>query len=86
MDPFSDRVGQADGVTIVLNCGLCGQPAQSDHNCTKRYLRNPRVVMVRCLVDPSSKDPNDLFLVRVDKGGEEYTTTREVLKRDYEEL
>lgn len=85
-DPFSDRIGQGDGVAIALNCGLCGQPAMANHVCVKRYLRNPAVVHVRCLADPSSRDPNDLFLVQVEKGGEEYTTTRATLKRDYEEL
>lgn len=81
-----DRIGQSDGVTIALNCGLCGQPAQANHSCTKRYLRSPRVVHVRCLAEPSSTDPNDLFLVQVEKGGEEYTTTREILARDYVEV
>lgn len=83
---FSDKISVADGVTIALNCGLCNQPADTNHVCVKRYLRNPRVVLVRPLSDPSSNDPHDLFLITVDKGGEEYTTTREVLKRDYEEL
>lgn len=84
--PFTDKIGQTDGVTITLNCGLCGQAAGVGHSCTKRYLRNPSIVSVRCLTDPDSDDPADLFLVRVDKGDEEYTTTRAVLKRDYEEL
>lgn len=83
---FSDRIGQSDGVTITLNCGLCGQPASENHSCTKRYLRNPKVVNVRALAPPESHDPNDLFLVKVENGEEEYTTTRAVLKRDYEEL
>jgi len=83
---FSDKLAVADGVTIALNCALCGQPAQPNHSCTKRYLRNPAVVLVRCLVDPSSNAPDDLFLIRAERSGEEYTTTRAVLKRDYEEL
>lgn len=83
---FSDRIGQTDGVTIALGCGLCGQPAEPNHSCIKRYLRNPAIVFVRCLADPSSTDPSDLFLVQLEKGGEEYTTTREILKRGYEEL
>lgn len=83
---FSDKLAHADGVTVTLNCGLCGQAAGDNHSCVKRYLRNPKVVLVRCLVEPSSSDPNDLFLVQLEKGGEEYTTTREALKRDYEEL
>ncbi|HTG95716.1 MAG TPA: hypothetical protein VL866_24150 [Pyrinomonadaceae bacterium] len=83
---FSDKLAVADGVSITLNCGLCGQVATENHSCTKRYLRNPAIVFVRCLVDPSSDDPNDLFLVKVKDCSEEYTTTRETLKRDYEEL
>lgn len=83
---FSDKLAVADGVTIALNCGLCGQPAQVGHSCTKRYLRNARVVLVRCMADPSSTDLTDLFLVQLEKGGEEYTTTRAILERDYEEL
>lgn len=85
-DLFSDHIGQTDGITIALNCALCGQLAQLNHSCTKRYLRNPAVVLVRCLVDPSSDEPDDLFLIRTERSGEEYTTTRAVLKRDYEEL
>lgn len=81
-----DRIGQTDGVTIALNCGLCGQPAAANHSCTKRYLRSARVVHVRCLAEPDSTDPADLFLVQAEKGREEYTTTREILKRDYEEI
>jgi hypothetical protein len=83
---FSDKLAVSDGVTITLNCGLCNSPATENHVCTKKYLRNPRVVLARSLSDPSSNDPNDLFLITVEKGGEEYTTTREVLKRDYEEF
>lgn len=83
---FSDKLAVADGVAIALNCGLCGQPAQLGHNCTRRYLRNPAVVLVRCLADPASNDPDDLFLVRTEKGGEEYTTTRAAIKQDYEEI
>lgn len=83
---FSDRIGQTDGVTIALNCGLCGGVAQPEHSCTKRYLRRSRIALVRPLADPSSNDPDDYFLVRLEQGGEEYTTTRAVLERDYEEI
>ena len=83
---FSDKLAVGDGIAITLNCGTCGAPATGNHACTKRYLRNPKVVQVRCLADPSSNDPADLFLITVEQGGEEYTTTREVLGRDYEEL
>ena len=83
---FSDKLAVGDGITITLNCGICGGPATGNHTCTKRYLRNPRVVHVRCLADPSSNESSDLFLVTVAQGGEEYTTTRETLKRDYEEI
>lgn len=86
MSGFTDKLAVADGVTVALNCGLCGGSATANHTCAKRYLRNPRVVYVRCLADPASNDPSDLFLVQAEKGGEEYTTTREVLKRDYEEI
>lgn len=86
MSGFTDRIGQSDGVTLALNCGLCGQPAGVGHNCTKRYLRSSRVVLARCMADPSSTDPDDLFLIRLEKGGEEYTTTRATLERDYEEI
>jgi hypothetical protein len=83
---FSDKLSVADGLTIALNCGLCGGPATTNHTCVKRYLRNPRVVLIRCLAEPQSNDPSDLFLVTLEKGGEEYTTTRATLQRDYEEL
>lgn len=83
---FSDKLAVADGVTIALNCGLCGAPATERHSCTKVYLRSASIVRIRPLADPSSTDPNDLFLVRLDKGGEEYTTTRAILARDYVEL
>lgn len=86
MSGFTDKIQQTDGVAISLNCGLCGQPAETNHTCTKRYLRAPRVVFARCLADPSSNDPNDLFLVQLEKGGEEYTTTRAVFQRDYDEI
>lgn len=83
---FTDKIQQADGISIALNCGLCDQPAGPDHSCAKLYLRSSRMVRVRCLADPSSNDPNDLFLVQLEKGGEEYATTRAVLERDYEPL
>jgi len=83
---FSDKLAVADGVTVALNCGLCGAPAAANHSCIKQYLRAARVVNVRALTTPDSTDPADLFLVQLEKGGEEYTTTREVLQRDYEEL
>ena len=83
---FSDKLAVNDGVSIALNCALCGQVATENHSCTKRYLRNPAIVRVRCLADPSSNASDDLFLVTTEKGGEEYTTTRAILSRDYEEL
>lgn len=83
---FSDKLSVADGVTVTLNCGICNSPATEHHVCAKKYLRNPRIVLVRSLAEPSSNDPNDLFLITVEKGGEEYTTTRATLNRDYEEL
>lgn len=83
---FSDKLQHGDGITITLNCGLCGQPAGASHTCTKRYLRASRVVLMRCLADPSSNDPNDLFLVQLEQGGEEYTTTRVTVERDYEAI
>lgn len=83
---FTDKIQQADGITITLNCGLCGQAAEANHSCIQRYIRASRVVLVRCLADPSSNDPNDLFLVQLEKGSEEYTTTRATLQRDYEAI
>jgi len=83
---FSDRIGQADGITITLSCGLCNQPADENHACVKRYLRNPKVVLIRQLAPPDSNADSDLFLVKTLNGDEEYTTTRAVLKRDYEEI
>lgn len=85
-NPFSDVIAQADGITITLNCGLCNQPAGANHACVKTYLRAARVVQVRCLADASSSEPDDLFLVQLQQGGEEYTTTRAVLERDYQEI
>lgn len=85
---FSDKLSVADGVTVALNCGLCNQPAEPNHQCaTVRYLRNPAVVHIRALAAPSSNDPLDLFLVRSDYG-EEYTITRAILNNSnhYEEL
>lgn len=85
---FTDKIAQADGITIALNCGLCNQPAEPNHQCaTVRYLRNPAVVHVRSLATPGSNDPLDLFLVRSGYG-EEYTITREILNNSnyYEEL
>lgn len=83
---FSDRLSVGDGIAIALNCGLCGRVAEANHNCTRRYLRAARITLVRSLADPDSTDPNDLFLVQLEQGGEEYTTTRAVLARDYEEI
>ena len=83
---FSDKLAVSDGVAITLNCGLCGQPATPPHTCTKLYLRASRMVRVRCLAEPDSADPNDLFLIELEKGGEQYTTTRAVLERDYQEV
>lgn len=83
---FSDRLLVNDGIAIALNCGLCGRPAEANHDCTRRYLRAARITLVRSLADPDSTDPNDLFLVQLEQGGEEYTTTRVVLARDYEEI
>lgn len=83
---FTDKLAVADGLTVTLNCGLCGGPAGDNHTCTKRYLRSSRMVLVRCLAEPDSNHPADLFLVTVERGGEEYTTTRETLARDYEEV
>lgn len=86
MSGFTDHIQQADGITIALNCGLCGDLAQAGHTCAKRYIRSSRVVFARCLADPSSNDPGDLFLVQLEKGGEEYTTTRATLERDYQQI
>ena len=86
MSGFTDKIAQADGVTITLNCGLCGQLATSNHTCVKRYMRAPRIVLARCLAEPQANNPHDLFLIQLERGGEEYTTTREVLQRDYEEV
>lgn len=86
MSGFTDKLQQADQITVALNCGLCGQPAQPAHTCSKQYLRKARLVRVRSLADPSSTDPSDLFLVQVEQGGEEYTTTRVMIARDYSEI
>lgn len=45
----------------------------------KRYLRNPKVVFIRQVDD-------DHFLVTDMEGKNEYTISREVLKREYEEI
>lgn len=86
MSGFTDKIQQADGITITLNCGLCGQTAGVGHACAKRYMRTARIVLVRCLASPSSNDPDDLFLVELEKGGEQYTTTRAIIERDYQEI
>lgn len=83
---FTDKITQQDEITIALNCGLCGQPARPDHNCTtrKRMLRNPAVVWVTCLNDEGN--PLDDFLVQNESAGEEYVTSRRNIERDYVEI
>jgi hypothetical protein len=83
---FNDRILQRDAVTVSMACGLCGSTVEGHVCAVKRYLRSPAVVYVRQLAPSDSNDDSDLFLVRTVKGGEEYTTTRAVLKRDYEEI
>lgn len=79
---FADRLAQGDGLAVVLNCGTCGQPAQENHACAgKRYLRNPKVVMVQPFEGES-----DTFVIRNMEGDCSYVVSREVLKREYEEL
>lgn len=76
---FADTIRQGDSAAVVLNCALCGQPAQDNHICqSKRYLRNPSVVFVDKF--------GDLFTVCNKEGDCSYTVTKEVLKREYEEL
>ena len=83
---FSDKIAQADGIVVALNCGLCGAPAGVNHRCAKRMLRSAAVCYVTCLADPQSTDPTDMFLIKLEQGGEEYATTRAVIERDYEYL
>ena len=76
---FSDRIGQADGITIALSCGKCGGSATENHLCFTRYLRDATVVRVRQL-------PGDLFEVRAEDGGEEYVIKRETFEKSYQPL
>lgn len=79
---FADTIRQGDSAAIVLNCATCGQPAQADHKCAgKRYLRNPKVVMVHPFEGQS-----DTFVIRNMEGDCSYVVSREVLKREYEEI
>lgn len=80
---FADSFQQQDATAIVLNCALCGQPAPEGHKCAgKRYLRNPKVVMVH----PFEGQPEGCFVVRNQEGDCSYVVTKEVLKREYEEI
>lgn len=83
---FNDKLSVSDGVAIALNCGRCNQPAVEPHICMRRMLREARVVRVRALLESIPPNPSDPFSVQVEKGGEEYTTTRAVIERDYKEL
>lgn len=78
MSGFTDRIAQADGITVTLNCGKCGQPANAPHVCARRMLRSARVVLVQAVPD----NP-DLFIVKVVNSDEQYTTTRAALEADY---
>lgn len=78
MSGFTDRIQQADGITVTLNCGKCGQPADAPHTCVRRMMRSPRIV----LVQPVADNP-DLFIVKVEKSDEQYTTSRAALEADY---
>ena len=73
---FTDKIAQADQVTVSLNCGFCNQPAPPSHVCGKRYLRDPQVVYVR--------PDGDGYLVQTPE--ESYCISAETLAKDYSEL
>jgi hypothetical protein len=75
---FTDKIAQADGITITLNCGFCNQPAPPSHVCGKRYLRDPQVVYI--VAD------GDRYHVSTQSGDERYSIDRETFERGYSEI